>query len=105
MRHSENLSTRGVERTKAGGAVLQGKGDVAGAAASFLDRVESLKPLSLRSPEAFKRLMTDLVREYVGACEMAGVEPDRGLLGEILPRCARHYAVGGATGSLLTRMA
>ncbi len=68
------------------GAVSQEMGDVAGAAASFRDGVECLKPLFLRWPDAFKPLMTSLVLDFVRICETAGLEADQSLLGDVLSR-------------------
>jgi tetratricopeptide (TPR) repeat protein len=68
------------------GTVLREMGDAAGAAASFRDGVECLKPLFLRWPDAFKPLMTTLVRAYVGACETAGMEVDLSLLSDVSSR-------------------
>ena len=60
-------------------------GKVPEALAAFREGVECLKPLFLRLPEAFKVLMTNLVREYIRASKEAGVEVDFDVLSDILP--------------------
>jgi hypothetical protein len=65
--------------------VLRDNGNAAGAAATFREGVECLKPLFLRSPKAFRRLMSNLVIGYFRACETAGLEANSDLLGDIVP--------------------
>ena len=60
--------------------------DTAGAVAAFRGGVYCLKPLFLRSPDAFRPRMKVLVEGYLEVCELAGVEADAGLLGDVLPR-------------------
>jgi hypothetical protein len=67
------------------GAVLREVGNAAKAAATFREGVELLKPLFLRSPEAFRPLTGNLVIDYLQACETVGLEVDSALLGDLLP--------------------
>jgi len=67
------------------GFVLLQMGDWAGAAESFREGVELLKPLFLRLPEAFKPLMANLLGYYSKACEKAETEVDLGLRSYIVP--------------------
>jgi tetratricopeptide (TPR) repeat protein len=67
------------------GAILCEK-DNAAALAVFREAIKCLKPLFLRQPAVFRRLMTSLILNYADACKTAGEEVDSDLLGEILLR-------------------
>ena len=67
------------------GAVLGEIGTAAEAAGIFREGVDRLKPLFLSWPNAFQPLMRTLVRNYLLACETAGLEVDSDLLGDIVP--------------------
>ncbi len=55
-----------------------------GAARSFAEGVEALRPQFLALPQAFASLMGALCRDYIEACEAAGQEPDMALIAPIV---------------------
>lgn len=61
-------------------------GDAVGAAATFREGVECLKPLFLRLPSAFRFLMATLVVRYIQVCPRAELDVDSRLLADIMPR-------------------
>ena len=72
------------------GTVLQKMEDLGGAAASFRDGIECLKPLFLRLPNAFRPMMAALARGYIQACRLGSVELDISLLKDLLPHPPGH---------------
>jgi hypothetical protein len=67
------------------GAILRAGGDGPGASQCFREGMVHLKPLFLRTPDAFSSLMMALTRDYLQACETGDLEPDMALLAEVLP--------------------
>jgi len=51
---------------------------------AFAEGVRLLTPHFLRLPQAFASLMTNLIRDYLQACQAAGREPDQALLTPLL---------------------
>lgn len=69
-------------------------GNSTGAAATFREGVECLKPSFRRWPQTSRPLMTYLVENYVWVCKTADVEADGSLLDDILPRLRDERAEG-----------
>jgi tetratricopeptide (TPR) repeat protein len=65
------------------GAILEQMGKYADAAGSFAEGIRLMAALFQKSPPAFAKLVADLCKAYIRACQRAQIEPESALLAPI----------------------